>query len=1282
MDRSLEVINYFELKYIPNSNKFCAFLPRKTETKIHNNITNIIDYTYGIKFMSINNSLSSRIHIPYTAEILEQDRIKNTKSKTEILSDDVDNYGNILKKVLSYENDNGNFALDYDIFVLEVDPNLYNGWYACKPLRTTTMTKRGNDPITYSKTTEYEYYKTGINKGFVQYLTEYPEMEKETTKSYFYDSFGNVYLISYSSKDTTVETKTSRSIYDAKGQFIITSINELGHSHKMVVNNIGLITSDIDPNNLITAYEYDGFGQLVKTISPNGNYAEKLVTWTNDPQWVKCLYHIDYVSKGAPKTITYYDEFDRVIRTSVEQRDGKFLHEDKIYHPTNGTLYKVSLPYQGTPPSQYIDEGWTVYNYNIYGGIESIKTNTHSEWYTYNTADRTTSIVKKDLQANPQPVGVSKVLKYNYLGQLQSIEDNLGIVQYEYYGSGLIKDLINIDGTKITNNYDEYNRKASTIDPNSGTITYKYDAFGILRYEEDQSATYAYLYDKLNRIKTITSSNGNVISYTYDAQDKPIGTISEISHSNGISYSYEYDKLARISKQTERIEGKDYTFEYTYNEFGNIATQKYPSGLLIKNVYSDNGFLIQVYKNADVKPLIDIPLDGINEFGQLDNYTLGNGIVVDKFYDQYRKLSGIKYGNILNLEWDFDPLLGNVTSRKDITDPAKPLEELFKYHDQAKTRLNEYQVSNTTAYTVGYNPNGTIDSKSDIGQYNYGLSAHPYAISMVSTNLPILYNKQDIFYTDYNKASLIVKTSGADIIELKLTYGPEMQRKKTELIFNKKVTKTKYFIGNSYEIEYKNNEIRELNYIFGPDGLIGIYTITDKKEEKMYYIHTDHLGSWKSITDESGLVVEKMDYDPWGRRRDPQTWQYTTDREYLFDRGFTGHEMLDEFELINMNGRIYDPLLGTFISADNFVQSPDNSQSFNRYGYCFNNPLVFTDPSGYWSGWDDLIVGAAGFAFGYVSHGIATGDWGWDAVKSGAVYCALFMVSYYSAGTCTQSAASLANNKAILAAKYAGKLLAGNILSKVLPPITIMQNDVYTVSISPNLSFGSGFGIGASLSIDAKHNGYVMGMSIGFTSFGKYAPTGTSFTEKRTNIYFGYVSNTGGFVYGINSFSGGGFDQSTSSCTLLSKIGDQMGSVTYENDWMFGLPGPDGGDRFRSAAIRFQWGNYGLGLNMFTGNPNEQGTLDMNARGAAETSADKLREAYNAGTANSYRMGALYISYDNFKIGSNSEVFRHVFQNLFAHDLLTNCSAKWFEKLDNKLYFYGSYDTRSKYSLW
>jgi len=99
------------------------------------------------------------------------------------------------------------------------------------------------------------------------------------------------------------------------------------------------------------------------------------------------------------------------------------------------------------------------------------------------------------------------------------------------------------------------------------------------------------------------------------------------------------------------------------------------------------------------------------------------------------------------------------------------------------------------------------------------------------------------------------------------------------------------------------------------------------------YLHYDHLGSVTAITNESGAVLERLAYEPFGKRRfaNGANDTNTSILPQNTDRGYTGHEMLDEIGLIHMNGRVYDPLVGRFLSADPFIQSPYNLQSYNRY---------------------------------------------------------------------------------------------------------------------------------------------------------------------------------------------------------------------------------------------------------------------------------------------------------------------------------------------------------------
>ena len=112
----------------------------------------------------------------------------------------------------------------------------------------------------------------------------------------------------------------------------------------------------------------------------------------------------------------------------------------------------------------------------------------------------------------------------------------------------------------------------------------------------------------------------------------------------------------------------------------------------------------------------------------------------------------------------------------------------------------------------------------------------------------------------------------------------------------------------------------------------------------MYYTLKDHQGSLTATV--CGNTVERLSYDAWGRRRNPVGFGYSN-VTHTFDRGYTLHEHYDDFGLINMNGRCYDPVIGRMLSPDVAIQDEHNMQAYNRYSYCFNNPLRFTDPSGY-----------------------------------------------------------------------------------------------------------------------------------------------------------------------------------------------------------------------------------------------------------------------------------------------------------------------------------------------
>ena len=139
---------------------------------------------------------------------------------------------------------------------------------------------------------------------------------------------------------------------------------------------------------------------------------------------------------------------------------------------------------------------------------------------------------------------------------------------------------------------------------------------------------------------------------------------------------------------------------------------------------------------------------------------------------------------------------------------------------------------------------------------------------------------------------------------------------------------------------------RNLHYICGANGLAAIYVTTADKDT-MYYAYTDYQHNLLALTDAAGKPYERYSYDPWGNRRSATDWTVSdTLQSHIVDRGYTLHEHLGEFGLINMNGRMYDPKLACFLSPDPYIQSPETWLNHNRYAYCLGNPLKYTDPSG------------------------------------------------------------------------------------------------------------------------------------------------------------------------------------------------------------------------------------------------------------------------------------------------------------------------------------------------
>ena len=225
----------------------------------------------------------------------------------------------------------------------------------------------------------------------------------------------------------------------------------------------------------------------------------------------------------------------------------------------------------------------------------------------------------------------------------------------------------------------------------------------------------------------------------------------------------------------------------------------------------------------------------------------------------------------------------------------------------------------------------------------------PHAVTGIAPegNLTSGMGTQEIFYTKALRPDSIHE--GA--FDAKFVYNGNLDKVKMTVTQDKgRSYLRKYYLGGCYELEESSSgPARERVYVGG-----NYYDAPVMLEKTgpltQYYSLRDYLGSITHVVRFDGYLIKELNHDAWGIRRNPISYspevRPATLSASTFSRGFCSHEYLDVFGLVDMNARLYDPILGRFLSPDPYMQIPDFSQGFNRYAYCMNNPLAYVDENG------------------------------------------------------------------------------------------------------------------------------------------------------------------------------------------------------------------------------------------------------------------------------------------------------------------------------------------------
>jgi RHS repeat-associated protein len=758
-----------------------------------------------------------------------------------------------------------------------------------------------------------------------------------------FDDCGNVNSISSYPLGQPSLARTTGVSYGTRCQLPVQITNARGESTTIDYNYaLGTTSTITDPNGLVTTLTSDGFGRVSRILDPD--LTATRVTWTT------CDSANNWCGKNnnaarIKLTQTARDTNDGVLRTDEQYLDGlgrvRWAHVDSLESGASIVETRYDVFGRVSMRSQpYFSGGtvyWTSYDYDSLGRL----TEQDAPVDTTQPTGRITRIEYSGVDVLiTDPLSAITTRSYTVLGQLSAVTDpGTGVRnRYTYKPFGELESVTDAADRTSTWDYNARGFLAQAGDPARGTSTYVTNAFGDIASQTNANGqTTWFTYDELSRPRTRNDNNTDLTTWTWGqlsdntVTNKYVGRLKSVENS-GYLEEYTYDSLGRLARQRVAANSSSYQFDITYHPTtGLLNTLQYPSTpsgfrLNVAHDYTHN--VLQRVRDANGTTVF-WEATSTDAFGHVQDELFGNGVSTFLNFDQASgrmvgREGGLNSGNgLLNaiLRWDEN---GNLTQRQDL---VRGITEDFDYDE-----LNRLDFSTRNGVI---NQDVTIGASGDV---EWRRDAKPPR------------QNTTISYTSYDLPSVITMGSNSTT----LSYGGWRNLYK-QVSASSTGTETTLYIGGLLEIVTRGAVTEYRHMIAGGNGIASIHTrrTSGSPAAETFYVHTDHLGSPELITNSTGAARLALSFGAFGERRDSTDWNgapSATERTTIDNTtriGFTSHTQLDSVNLIHMNGRVYDPLSGTFLSVDPLIRDLNSSQSLNAYAYVENRPLSWTDPTGW-----------------------------------------------------------------------------------------------------------------------------------------------------------------------------------------------------------------------------------------------------------------------------------------------------------------------------------------------
>ncbi len=775
--------------------------------------------------------------------------------------------------------------------------------------------------------------------------------------------------------------------YDTTGTFPYATGNSLSQiTHTRYDLGLGQITTSVDPNLLVTQWAYDGFGRETVEIPPVGGSTTTTLGSLFAPPLV-CLsppcassYNTTVTTSvsGGDWSQSRFDGSGRLVSKqttgaqvqSCSASSGTCsstpMYSVDMEYDAQGLLSQRSLPYLSGDP--YPTRQYIYMQHDGAGRVLSVS----PPWNDNVTNDYSGLTV-----TTSDSVG-SKVAQLDAAGRTVSVTEPLGATTTFGYGPFSATWTVNQSGDVTSVVRDADGRPTALTDPNRGTEKVDYNGFGDITKSVDAAGrVFSSTYDTLGRVQTRTEDTNGTTRFVYDTAllgsgAVALGELASITNPNGRALSYNYTALDQLHQVSLTMGSDVFTATYNYDPYDRLSALAYPNagpnpGLEIGYTYDGYGHLVGVYDIASSAQYWT--LNGTNGWGAFTNEGFPAKVVRLTDYDlTTRRVDHLQTGTsstqyFQDLSYDYDSHF-NMLGRQDVTSPfsaGTPQAEHFSY--DALDRLTCGTIDNVSlaattkngnppcAVSVTYYPNGNINTKSDVGTYAYDVANHhAHAVSSISGASSLNF-QNDLVGNQTQRADASVvympfdlpaSYTRADSSTTLFEYDGERNRIRQT---DSGKTETTYFL-DLYERRRALQTTTDQHVYFVPVGSATMeVTRQGGVADKVIVDYPDVLGSSDVIYGDSN---EHRSYDAWGLQRN-SNWitKVTGQFSSFYTNGYTDHEQEAQLSLVNMNGRIYDPRIARFLQSDPTEGNALVSQRWNGYSYVRNNPLRFTDPTGF-----------------------------------------------------------------------------------------------------------------------------------------------------------------------------------------------------------------------------------------------------------------------------------------------------------------------------------------------